>query len=135
MTSGIEKSREAVVKPIVLGLVTEIDRSELKQKLDHPKKLVLVEALAEDEFHKVHLPGAINIPANKIRSQALEQMPKKDVEVIVYGASPLCNASDQAAEELHAMGYSNVRRYVGGKKDWIEAGLPVVREGEQKVAA
>lgn len=123
------------MKPIVLGLVTEIDRDELKQKLDHPKKLVLVETLAEDEFRKVHLPGAINVPANKIRSQAPEQMPNKDVEVIVYCVSPVCNASDRAANELNAMGYSNVRRYVGGKKDWIEAGLPVVREGEQKAAA
>jgi len=61
--------------------------------------------------------------------------PTKDVEVIVYCVSPVCNASDRAANELNAMGYSNVRRYVGGKKDWIEAGLPVVREGEQKAAA
>jgi len=33
------------------------------------------------------------------------------------------------------MGYSNVRHYVGGKDDWIKAGLPVVRDGESKVAA
>jgi hypothetical protein len=26
------------------------------------------------------------------------------------------------------MGYTNVRDYAGGKQDWIDAGLPVVKE-------
>jgi len=26
---------------------------------------------------------------------------------------------------LAALGYTNVRDYVGGKEDWIDAGLPV----------
>ena len=30
-----------------------------------------------------------------------------------------------AARELAAMGYENVSDYEGGKKDWIDAGLPV----------
>jgi rhodanese-related sulfurtransferase len=29
------------------------------------------------------------------------------------------------------MGYENVRDYEGGKKDWVEAGLPVEGEGHQ----
>jgi rhodanese-related sulfurtransferase len=45
-------------------MVTEIDRDQLKQKLDPPKKFVLVEVLPADDFHKLHLPGAINIPAD-----------------------------------------------------------------------
>src|SRR5438093_11575150 len=34
-------------------MVTEIDRDELKQKLDHPKKSILVEALPADHFRKL----------------------------------------------------------------------------------
>jgi len=26
------------------------------------------------------------------------------------------------------MGYTNVREYVGGKKDWQDAGLPLVKD-------
>jgi len=26
------------------------------------------------------------------------------------------------------MGYTNVREYTGGKKDWQEAGLPLVKD-------
>ena len=107
-------------------MVTEIDRDELKQKLDHPKKSILVEALPPEHFSKLHLPGAINIPADQIRSQAAELIPNKNVEVIVYCAGPACHASRQAADELTAMGYDNVRHYAGGKEDWTRAGLPVI---------
>jgi rhodanese-related sulfurtransferase len=116
-------------------MVNEIDRNELKQKLDHPQKSILVEALSPDDFRKVHLPGAINIPADQVRSRAIELMPNKGIEVIVYCAGPTCHASHQAADELNALGYAKVRHYVGGKEDWIRAGLPVVRDEKPPAAA
>src|SRR5437879_2125741 len=103
-------------------MITEVGRDEVKQKLDHPKKFVLVEALPPDHFHKLHLPGAINIPVDQIRNRASELLPR-EAEIIVYCAGPACRASDDAARELTEMGYSNVRRYSGGKQDWVEAGL------------
>jgi rhodanese-related sulfurtransferase len=30
------------------------------------------------------------------------------------------------------MGYENVRDYEGGKKDWIDAGLPIEGEHQQR---
>jgi rhodanese-related sulfurtransferase len=116
-------------------VVTDIDRDELKQKLDHPKKIVLVDALPEEEFRKLHLPGAINIPADQVGRLASELIPNKEVEVIVYCSNPRCHASDAAANKFNAMGYSHVRRYVGGKHDWLTAHLPVVREGDQRAVA
>ena len=71
------------------------------------------------EFQKLHLPGAINIPADQVRRLAAELIPNKHVEVIVYCAGPQSNASDTAAIEFNRMGYSNVRRYIGGKQDWL----------------
>ena len=100
-------------------MVTDIGRDELKQKLDHPRKIVLVDALPEEEFRKLHLPGAINVPAERVRRLAAEVIPNKDGEVIVSSAGPQCHASDTAANEFNAMGYSNVRRYIGGKQDWL----------------
>ncbi len=116
-------------------MVTEIDRNELKQKLDHPQKSILVDALPPDQFRKVHLPGAINIPADQVRTRAIELMPNKGIEVIVYCNGPTCHASHQAADELNALGYAKVRHYVGGKEDWIRAGLPVVRDAKSPAAA
>ena len=116
-------------------MVTEIDRGELKQKLDHPKKFVLVETLPADHFQRLHLPGAINIPSNQIQSRASDLLPDKDAEIIVYCGGPECHVSEDAARELSAMGYSKVRRYVGGKQDWVEARLPVVRDNQPIAAA
>jgi rhodanese-related sulfurtransferase len=116
-------------------MVTEINRDELKQKLDHPRKFVLVEALPAHDFRTLHLPGAINIPADQVRTLAPELLPNKDVEVIVYCAGPACHASENAANALTELGYSNVRHFVGGKQDWISADLPVVRNDESKFVA
>jgi rhodanese-related sulfurtransferase len=30
---------------------------------------------------------------------------------------------------LGQLGYTNVRHYAGGKRDWVEAGLPIERAG------
>ena len=116
-------------------MVTQIDRDELKQKLDHPKKSILVDALPPEYFRKAHLPGAINIPAEQVQNRALELIPNKDIELIIYCAGATCPASRQTADELTAMGYANVRHYVGGKEDWMQAGLPVVRNGKPSAAA
>jgi len=110
-------------------MVSDIDRDERKRKLDHPKKIVLVDVLQEDQFRQLHLPGAINIPADEARRLAAE------LEVILYCAGPQCHASDTVANEFNAMGCSNVRSYVGGKHDWLKAHLPVVREGDQRAIA
>jgi hypothetical protein len=45
-----------------------------------------------------------------------------------------CHASKQVAEQLTAMGYPEVRHYVGSKADWIRAGLPTVSEDKERAA-
>jgi rhodanese-related sulfurtransferase len=120
------------MKREIVFMVTEIDRDELKQKLDHPKKFILVEALPPESYERAHLPGAINLPPEQVRTHASELMPRKDFEVVVYCAGPRCQVSGNVARELSDMGYSNVRRYVGGKEDWRIAGLPVAgKEGKR----
>jgi rhodanese-related sulfurtransferase len=113
-------------------MVKEITRDELKEKLNHPKKSVLLEILAPKEYRQAHLPGALNMPPGQVRILAPELIPNTDFEVIVYCAGPTCHASDQAAHELVALGYTKVRHYSGGKDDWIEADLPVVRAERQQ---
>ena len=115
-------------------MVTKITRDELKEKLNHPKKSVVLEILAPEEYRRAHLPGALNMPPDQVRTLAPELIPRTDFEVIVYCAGPPCHASDQAAHELAALGYTKVRHYSGGKCDWIEADLPVLRAERQEAA-
>ena len=75
-------------------------------------------------YEDAHLPGAINIPHDRVGELAPTLLPDKSVEIIVYCSNKACQNSPQAARRLEALGYENVRDYEEGKQDWIEAGLP-----------
>jgi rhodanese-related sulfurtransferase len=105
--------------------MTMIDRNEIKALLDAGAAMTLVEALPEKYWKHSHLPGALNIPHDRTAELAPSLLPDKDALIVVYCANEACKNSTIAAEELAALGYRNVREYVGGKQDWVEAGLPV----------
>ena len=108
-----------------------ISRDELKEKISRGDDFELVEVLAEEHFEEFHLPGAINLPGDQLRERASEVIPDKDKEVVVYCASPACQASPRAARLLADMGYTNVKDYAGGKQHWKEGGLPVEETAAQ----
>ena len=105
-------------------MVETISREEIEEKLDRDDDFVLVDTLAEIYYRHSHLPRAINLPVDEIEARAADLLPDKDADIVVYCMDVPCAASERAARELSAMGYTNVRDYVGGKKDWLEAGLP-----------
>lgn len=65
-----------------------ISRDELKQKIDRKDNFILVETLPETAYHHAHLPGAINLPSDEVSAGALNLLPNKDAEIVVYCASP-----------------------------------------------
>ena len=105
-------------------MATKITREELKTKLNRGEDVVLVEALPPRYYEEVHLPGAINIPHDRVDELAPEFLSDKLAEIVVYCSNRACQNSPQAARCLTALGYENVRDYEEGKQDWIEAGLP-----------
>jgi rhodanese-related sulfurtransferase len=72
----------------------------------------------------VHLPTAKNLPPDQVKALAPTLVPDKNAEIVVYCASPTWHASENAARELAAMGYTNIRDYAEGKQDWLDAKLP-----------
>jgi len=60
-------------------------------------------------YRHSHLPGAVNVPVDELRERAPELLPDKQAEIIVYCMDPPCQASEEAASELEAMGYGNAR--------------------------
>ncbi len=108
-------------------MVQTITREDLKAKLDQGATVTLVEALPAKYYEDKHLPGAINMPHDQVDALALQLLPDKAAEIVVYCASAPCQNSGIAARRLAELGYANVRDYHEGKADWIEAGLPVER--------
>jgi rhodanese-related sulfurtransferase len=65
-----------------------ISRDELKAKMDRGEKFTLVETLGEVAYHHAHLPGAINLPPDRVRELSPRLLPDKSAEIIVYCSSP-----------------------------------------------
>ena len=65
-----------------------ISRDELKRKIDQKDDFLLVETLPAVAYDHVHLPGAINLPPDKVSTLAPQLLPDKNAEIVVYCASP-----------------------------------------------
>jgi rhodanese-related sulfurtransferase len=69
-------------------MLKTISRDELKQKIDRKDKFLLFETLPAATYHHAHLPGAINMPPDKVSELAPALVPDKHAEIVVYCASP-----------------------------------------------
>lgn len=108
-----------------MSTVPAITRQEIETKLSAGDDFVIVEALGPMYFEDAHLPGALNIPHDRVDELAAEVLPDKSAFVVVYCSNTACQNSAVASHRLVELGYTNVHTYVEGKQDWIEAGLPV----------
>lgn len=102
-----------------------INREDLAARLEGRERPTLVEALPEKYFKQWHLPNAVNINHDQVRQRAPELLPNKQAAIVVYCASATCQNSHMAANQLEAMGYTDVTVYQGGKEEWEKAQLPV----------
>lgn len=100
-----------------------ITRDELQAAIQNGD--VVVETLGRQYYDDAHLPGAINIPHTEVARLAPQLLPDKDAQIVTYCSNTACRNSEAAAAQLRSMGYSDVRKYAGGKQDWAEAGLPL----------
>ena len=69
-------------------MVATISRDELKKKIDDQEDFKLVETLPSTAYHHAHLPGAINLPPDRVGELAPRLLPDKSAEIIVYCANP-----------------------------------------------
>ena len=115
-------------------MIATVTRQQLADKI-RTGKTVILEALPEKYFADAHLPGARNLPHDRVEQLAAQIAPDRDADIVVYCANLQCRNSHLAAHALAGLGYRNVAVYAEGKKDWIEAGLPVERGSSLAQAA
>ena len=63
-----------------------ISTKDLKAKLDR-KQAIVVETLAPERYHEAHIPGALNIPPERINELAPQLLPDKNADIITYCAN------------------------------------------------
>ena len=66
----------------------ETTREQLKQKMDRREVFFLVETQSPMMYEDAHLPGALNLPPNRVAELAPRLLPEKDAEIVVYCAGP-----------------------------------------------
>ena len=64
-----------------------ISTKDLKGKLDRHENVTVVETHAPERYREAHIPGALNIPPEKIKELALQLLPNKNAEIVTYCAN------------------------------------------------
>ena len=63
-----------------------ISRDELAQKLDAGEQFVLVETLPAEKYRQGHIPSAINLSPDQVKTLAPKLLPDQHAEIVVYCA-------------------------------------------------
>lgn len=125
--STVAESRLAEVSQLLRTYITARDdlepvpAGELLERVRQGLVTVL-DVRPPEEYAAGHVPGAINIAADKLSSH-LRRLPKGR-EVIAYCRGPYCLLSVDAVALLREKGYK-ARRLVDGFPEWKASGLPV----------
>jgi rhodanese-related sulfurtransferase len=101
-----------------------ITREELQKAIANDA-VTVIDALGGQYHAQQHLPGALPLVLADVDAQAPTLLPDLDAAIVTYCSDEFCPNSTQVAERLTRLGYTNVRKYKEGIKDWTEAGLPV----------
>jgi rhodanese-related sulfurtransferase len=107
-------------RTISLQQLTQKLMSERPDNVDPSKGYALVNVLSPESHADEHIPQSINIPHGE--EGTFEQKFDKDKEIVLYCASPQCDASPKAAETLALRGFSAVADFEGGLSVWKDAG-------------
>ncbi|MGE3571217.1 MAG: ArsR/SmtB family transcription factor [Burkholderiales bacterium] len=97
-----------------------------RELLERAKKglVTVLDVRPEEEYAAGHLPGAINVPVEKLEG-LLSRLPKRK-EVVAYCRGPYCLMSFEAVKTLRKRGFK-AKRLENGYPEWRAAGLPVER--------
>lgn len=93
----------------------QVSSAEAAAMMETEKNYVIVDVRTPEEFAEGHIPGAVNVPNERIGNSGISELPDKSQLILVYCRSG--NRSKQAAEKLAAQGYRNVVEF-GGIQNW-----------------
>lgn len=100
---------------------------ELVDLVKSNRSYVIVDTRPRVDYDKAHLPGAVSIPLNLTDSYAGKL--DKSRLIVTYCGSSECPESTRSAQEFMRLGFTNIRDYKGGLKEWKDRGYPVYGTG------
>ena len=126
---GVAEHRAADVEKLLQDWLAHRDKLEPVSALEVLKRaraglVTVLDVRPEEEYAAGHVPGAINVPIEKLEGY-LSKLPKRK-EVIAYCRGPYSLMSFEAVEKLRRRGFK-AKRLENGYPEWRAAGLPVER--------
>jgi len=100
-------------------LLQEMEEAEIHEDLP----ITVINVLDRDYFLDCRIKDSINIPVD-ILDEEVEDW-DRGRKIVVYCASEDCSLSGQAYQILDDMGFSNIRAFEGGVKQWKEQHYPL----------
>lgn len=126
----VAEDRNAELNQLVRTFVTARDElepipaTELLERVQSGLVTIL-DVRPPEEFAAGHLPGAINMPPDRL-AECIDQLAScpNTQEIVAYCRGPYCLLSVEAVERLREKGCC-ARRLEDGFPEWKAAGLPV----------
>ena len=126
---GVAEHRAADVEKLLQAWLAHRDELEAvpaREVLARVRRglVTVLDVRPAEEYAAGHVPGAINVPVDRLEKY-LSKLPKRK-EVIAYCRGPYCLMSFEAVEKLRKRGFK-AKRLENGYPEWRAAGLPVER--------
>lgn len=114
-----------VPSPVIEGI--EEVGLEAARALYREGEGTFVDARSEQEFRVGHIPGALLLSKDTFEETIVpwKALVPPDTVLITYCAGAGCESSSELAALLMEEGYTQVKVFFGGWKQWFEAGYPV----------
>ncbi len=103
--------------------IEEIEPFEAAQEIEGGD-VVLIDTREPHEFQEARIEGGKLVPPGLLADEIATAAPDRSARTILYCRSG--NRSYKAAEQMQALGYTDVASMAGGILAWQEQGLPVV---------
>ncbi|OUO92789.1 hypothetical protein B5F39_09955 [Cloacibacillus sp. An23] len=95
---------------------TKINAQEAKEMIEGSAPVVLLDTRKVEEYNEGHIPGAIVISHESVKTELPKILPDKNATLVIYCRSG--KRATAATQDLVAEGYKNIYLYTGGMLDW-----------------
>lgn len=120
-----------VVEPVESKTETEmikISAESLKQEMDERNGVLIINVLNKNTYKDCAIQGSLHVPVQHLPYYAKKKVRKGkwsfDQEIVIYCASADCPLSRYAYKLLKNLGFTNVKLFRGGMREWKQKGYP-----------